>query len=104
MWLNSLFDAGSVSYLFLWMIQEYSGASFVYVAFLYLVLAFLLFVPSAYFWTVAVPEQDHFVTDERESLKTVTEGEHLEVENSETTSSVPDSLQLFWRVKWILPY
>jgi hypothetical protein len=58
MWLNTLFDAGSVSYLFLWMIQEFLGARFVTVAIIYFVLSILLFVPSAYFWTVAVPEDD----------------------------------------------
>jgi len=99
MWLNSLFDAGSVSYLFLWMIQEYFGASFVRVAFLYFLAAILLFVPSAYFWTVAVPEQDYYVVEERESLKTATEEEHPEVDHSETTSSIPDSLQLFMESK-----
>ena len=97
MWLNALFDAGSVSYLFLWMIQEYFRVSFVTVASIYFILAVLLFVPASYCWTVAVPEEQHFILEETESFHSA--DEHPEVDRSETTTSASDSLRLFMESK-----
>lgn len=98
MWLNALFDAGSVSYLFLWIIQDYFAMSFVTVAFIYFVLAVVLFVPSAYYWTIATPEQDHFVPEEADRVLQHRE-DNEEGDKSETTSSVTESLRFFQESK-----
>ena len=57
MWLNSLFDAGSVCYLVLWALQTSLDWTFGQVSLLYFGIAVALFVPAAYYWTVAVPEE-----------------------------------------------
>jgi MFS family permease len=56
--LNSLFDAGSVTYLALWGVAVWTGASAAVVTTGYTVLAVFVFGGSIYFWSVAVPEQD----------------------------------------------
>eukprot|EP00550_Attheya_septentrionalis_P000692 CAMPEP_0198286602 /NCGR_PEP_ID=MMETSP1449-20131203/5652_1 /TAXON_ID=420275 /ORGANISM="Attheya septentrionalis, Strain CCMP2084" /LENGTH=485 /DNA_ID=CAMNT_0043984387 /DNA_START=397 /DNA_END=1854 /DNA_ORIENTATION=+ len=53
--LNSMFDAGSITYLGLWAIGEWTGASLTTLVSGYLGLAVVLFGGSTYFWTVAIP-------------------------------------------------
>jgi hypothetical protein len=53
--LNSLFDAGSITYLGLWGIGEVTGASLTQLIGGYLGLSVLLFGAGSYFWTVAEP-------------------------------------------------
>lgn len=107
MWLNALFDAGSVTYLLLWMIEGYLGANFAVVALVYFGVAILLFVPASYFWTITVPQDlqqhEHFAPGETESFHTA-DGVHPdtadEVARSETTAqSLQESLRLFMESK-----
>jgi hypothetical protein len=56
--LNALFDAGSVTYLGVWGIGEWTGASVTVLISGYLVLAVLVFGGALYFWSVAVPDSD----------------------------------------------
>jgi MFS family permease len=99
MWLNTLFDAGSVSYLFLWIVQEAFDLSFVMVAVIYFLLAVLLFVPASYLWTVAEPEMEGepFKPDEADPLHRETAAD--DIAQSETTGSVTESLRLFMESK-----
>jgi hypothetical protein len=54
--LNALFDAGSVTYLGLWAIGEWFGASLTVIIAGYTVTAVLVFGGAVYFWSVAVPD------------------------------------------------
>jgi hypothetical protein len=56
--LNALFDAGSVTYLGLWAVGEWWGASSSLTVIIagYTVVAVLVFGASVYFWSVAVPD------------------------------------------------
>ena len=102
MWLNALFDAGSVSYLFLWLIQEAFDLSFVSVAAIYFLLAVLLFVPACYFWTVAEPEMEGepFKKSVETNPLLIAQRESDEAAaHSETTGSVTESLRLFMESK-----
>jgi hypothetical protein len=56
--LNALFDAGSVTYLGVWGIGEWTGASVTVLISGYLVLAVLVFGGALYFWSVAVPDEE----------------------------------------------
>lgn len=58
MWLNSLFDAGSVSYLLLWTVQESLDWTFVQVAGLYFGIGLTLYIPAVYYWTISAKEDD----------------------------------------------
>lgn len=92
MWLNSLFDAGSVSYLFLWAVQESFDWTFLQVAMAYFGLSLVLFVPSAYFWTLAVPEEKSAGDTETAPLQEASEAKDDE---SESTISVSQSLRFY---------
>jgi MFS family permease len=56
--LNALLDAGSVTYLGVWGIGEWTGASVTVLISGYLVLAVLVFGGALYFWSVAVPDSE----------------------------------------------
>jgi hypothetical protein len=56
--LNALFDAGSVTYLGVWGIGKWTGASVTVLISGYLVLAVLVFGGALYFWSVAIPDQE----------------------------------------------
>jgi hypothetical protein len=56
--LNALFEAGSVTYLGVWGIGEWTGASVTVLISGYLVLAVLVFGGALYFWSVAVPDSE----------------------------------------------
>lgn len=99
MWLNALFDAGSVSYLFLWMLEESFGASFVTVTSIYFLMAVVLYSGSAYFWTIATPEEVHFIPEETDRVLGESAKEEQEVDPSETTGSVSESLRFFQESK-----
>ena len=66
--INSLFDAGSLTYLGLWGLSEAFDWSLATVASLYLGLALFSFGGAAYFWTGVVPEKEELV-DKAESLE-----------------------------------
>jgi MFS family permease len=53
--LNTVFDAGTITYLGLWGIQEGTGASTPSILGGYLGVAIILYALSIYYWTVAVP-------------------------------------------------
>jgi hypothetical protein len=56
--LNALFDAGSATYLGIWGIGEWTGASVTVLISGYLILAVLVFGGALYFWSVAVPDEE----------------------------------------------
>jgi MFS family permease len=57
--LNALFDAGAITYLFLWLMYNKGGASITTVFAAYFGVAGLIFGTGMYFWSVAVPESIH---------------------------------------------
>jgi hypothetical protein len=65
--LNALFDAGSVTYLGIWGIGEWTGASVTVLISGYLGLAVFVFGGALYFWSVAVPDQEE--TEEEVTLR-----------------------------------
>lgn len=67
--LNSLFDAGSITYLGLWGIAEVSGASLAPIAGGYLGLAVILFGAGTYFWSMAVPVSEESKEADNEPQK-----------------------------------
>ena len=69
--MNSLFDAGSITYLGLWGLAEAFDWSLTTIVSLYLVLAVFCFGGAAYFWTVAEPESEEPLEDAREALDKV---------------------------------
>ena len=69
--MNSLFDAGSITYLGLWGLAEAFGWSLTTIASLYLVLAVFCFGGAAYFWTVTEPESEEILQDPSEALDKV---------------------------------
>jgi hypothetical protein len=98
MWLNTLFDAGSCTYLFLWMVQENMGVDFTGVAMIYFALAAILYIGGAYFWTIALPEgtgegDEYLTTGETKPLHV--QGDEEESETTGLTESVNQSLRLF---------
>jgi hypothetical protein len=71
--LNALFDAGSVTYLGLWALQEWFGASLTIIIAGYTVSAVLVYGSAVYFWSVAVPDTHTSCSDsdpEEEKEKT----------------------------------
>lgn len=56
--LNSLFDAGAITYLGLWAINKLLD-NLVLLLSLYLISAVIVYGLGVYFWTVAVPEESH---------------------------------------------
>ena len=56
MFLNALFDAGSVTYLLLWGLESLFGLDFVHVTIVYFCLAVCQYGGAIYFWNVATPE------------------------------------------------
>jgi hypothetical protein len=98
MWLNALFDAGSASYLLLWMIQEYTETDFVLVAMIYFGLAIALFLPACYFWTIATPQEEHFQAHdgggESESLNAQQHDKQMD-DSKASGGSVTESLRYF---------
>jgi hypothetical protein len=54
--LNALFDAGAISYLFLWLFYTKTNASITTVFATYFGISLLTFGTGMYFWCVAVPE------------------------------------------------
>lgn len=84
MLLNTLFDAGSVSYLLLWAILEYFKLSFSMITVIYFVLAIIQYGGGIYYWNTAEPEHgagyiedddDGLPADEASKLLSVHEGE-----------------------------
>ena len=95
MFLNALFDAGSVSYLLLWAIMEYFKLSFSMITVVYFVLALFQYGGGIYYWNIAVPEDsggnilvedddDDVPENENTKLLNVDEGE----DNGENTFEV----------------
>lgn len=102
MWLNTLFDAGSCTYLFLWLIQEGTGIDFTGVTMIYFVLAAVLYIGGAYFWTIALPEgtgegDEYLEADETKLLNVQTEEE--ESESTGHNEPFNQSLRLFMESK-----
>lgn len=102
MWLNTLFDAGSCSYLFLWMIEENLSVDFTGVAIIYFILAAVLYIPGAIFWTIALPEgtgegEDFELTDETKAL--LVDGGEEESETTGHSENTNQSLRLFMESK-----
>lgn len=56
--INSLFDAGSITYLGLWVLAKSFGWSLTAVASLYLGMAVVVFGGAAYYWTIVEPESE----------------------------------------------
>jgi hypothetical protein len=56
MFLNALFDAGSVTYLFLMVGISYGGLNFGQVTFIYFCIAIVCYGGGIYFWNTAIPE------------------------------------------------
>jgi hypothetical protein len=103
MWLNTLFDAGSCSYLFLWLLETDMGVDFTGVAVVYFVLAAVLYIPGSYFWTIAIPEgageEEKFVpTDETKALN-IDDDEEEEDDTRHEAESISQSLRLFMESK-----
>jgi hypothetical protein len=82
MFLNALFDAGSVSYLLLWAIMEYFGASFSMITVIYFVLAIFQYCGGIYYWNTAEPE-DEFEVDEVEDVTAGETSKLLSVDDEE---------------------
>jgi len=61
--LNSLFDSAAVTYLGLWAIREWTGASVSIVLLGYLGLGVLVLGGGSYFWAVAVPDGSNRADD-----------------------------------------
>jgi hypothetical protein len=84
--LNSLFDAGSVTYLGLWGIGEWTGASLTAIIGGYTVLAVFVFGGAAYFWNVAVPDREEEEEDAKYDAKAASDDDNG-ISNSEEASS-----------------
>jgi hypothetical protein len=56
MFLNALFDAGSVTYLLLWYAMDLFSVGFDVICLAYLILAIILYGGGVIFWNTAVPE------------------------------------------------
>jgi hypothetical protein len=67
--LNALFDSGSITYLALWGIGEWTGASIQVLIGGYLVVAVLVFGGAVYFWNVAVPEEEEGILVARKNAE-----------------------------------
>jgi hypothetical protein len=87
MFLNALFDAGSVTYLILWYILESYGVSFATICLGYFFLALFCFAGGIIFWNTATPmelqEQESASIDDNEHtpmLKRGQDQQHDEIE------------------------
>jgi hypothetical protein len=72
--LNALFDAGSVTYLGLWGIGEWTGASLTAITGLYTALAVFVFGGAVYFWNVAVPDREEEEEDAKYDATAASDG------------------------------
>lgn len=68
MFLNALFDAGSVTYLLLWGLESFFGFNFFQVTVVYFCLALCQYSGAVYFWNVATPEKDMQGLDESQAF------------------------------------
>lgn len=96
MFLNALFDAGSVTYLLLWGIQSYFDFSFVTVTRVYFGLAIVVYGGASYFWKTAVPEEskdddDDWQEEKREEASLLT----LDQQELLNQNTVGESLRAF---------
>ena len=80
MFLNALFDAGSVTYLILWGLESFFGLSFFQVVVVYFILALIQYGGGLYFWNTAVPEDEENVdtNDEARMLLSARKGQFFE--------------------------
>lgn len=94
--LNSLFDGGSIMYLGLWVLEEYTRLSLVAICGCFMALSVLVMCGAMYFWTVTVVSPGDVVEEEEDVTKiddTVTTTvsslgaqKHIEEENDQSQS------------------
>jgi MFS family permease len=91
--LNALFDAGGLTYLFLWYLGSELGLGFFNVIIGFFALSIVIMSFSLYFWTVARPEEEEeekmtFKEEEVDPKEESRNGNEDEAESSEINKSV----------------